>query len=311
MDFKFGFVVEENSEPEKNQQDHERRTDISDTNDQAKGEQKDEETSTRKKLKTSDGHATAKEFLLPEVQELTLEEKQVQKLTTGHVEFEVIDSENVEMKLKDKKESHLVKVISHNSDLLPNVYEGGLKIWECSLDLVEFLKDSSINFQDTRVLELGCGAGLPGIFALLHEAEVIFQDYNEEVIQEVTIPNVVLNCKTLTGRPLRCKFMSGDWQQVEDMLSKTLNEDDNKFDIILTSETIYNVDSHDSLHSIMSSLLKSTGTVYLAAKTHYFGVGGGTRMFEELIKKKGIFLVEVVKTYTEGVQREILMMKRK
>ena len=48
------------------------------------------------------------------------------------------------------------------------VYEGGLKIWECSIDLATFLT-SSIDFdvvgKKAKVLELGCGAGIPGIVA--------------------------------------------------------------------------------------------------------------------------------------------------
>ena len=42
------------------------------------------------------------------------------------------------------------------SDLVPGVYEGGLKTWECSLDLVEHLHDlqSSLSFAGKRVLEV-------------------------------------------------------------------------------------------------------------------------------------------------------------
>ena len=45
------------------------------------------------------------------------------------------------------------------SDLVPGVYEGGLKTWECSLDLVEYLHQlqSSSNFAGfagSRVLEV-------------------------------------------------------------------------------------------------------------------------------------------------------------
>ena len=39
---------------------------------------------------------------------------------------------------------------------------------------------------------------------------------------------------------------------------------------------------------------------YLAAKTYYFGVGGGTDQFEEFINQKSVFSYETVKTYEKG-----------
>jgi protein-histidine N-methyltransferase len=46
------------------------------------------------------------------------------------------------------------------SDLVPGVYEGGLKTWECSLDLVEYLHELQCSanfggFVGNRVLEVG------------------------------------------------------------------------------------------------------------------------------------------------------------
>jgi len=69
----------------------------------------------------------------------------------------------------------------HNdSDLVSGVYEGGLKIWECSIDLVHFICKHPDTFAGKNVLELGCGQGLPGIAALLYgqAAHVTFADYN-------------------------------------------------------------------------------------------------------------------------------------
>lgn len=64
------------------------------------------------------------------------------------------------------------------SDLVPGVYEGGLKIWECSRDLTEYLGERPDEYSDLRrrrVLELGCGAGLPGLHCLSAGACVDFQ----------------------------------------------------------------------------------------------------------------------------------------
>lgn len=80
-------------------------------------------------------------------------------------------------KLKDSK--LLQEVEKNHSDLLPAKYEGGLKVWECTEDIGEFISEhlgdklASLN----RVLDLGCGAGILGIIALECGAVVDFQDY--------------------------------------------------------------------------------------------------------------------------------------
>lgn len=50
--------------------------------------------------------------------------------------------------------------------------QGGLKIWECSEDLARHLHEAAAGrLEDRRVCELGCGAGLPGLYALKHGAQ--------------------------------------------------------------------------------------------------------------------------------------------
>lgn len=64
-----------------------------------------------------------------------------------------------------------IRSILTTSDLQAGVYEGGFKLWECSLDLVKYvelmLRDSQTPFRMPRkVMELGCGHAIPGIHAL-------------------------------------------------------------------------------------------------------------------------------------------------
>ena len=56
-------------------------------------------------------------------------------------------------------------------DVLTGVYEGGFKVWECALDLVEYIKEHPDFVKGKTVLEIGCGQGLPGIMALKQGAE--------------------------------------------------------------------------------------------------------------------------------------------
>lgn len=84
------------------------------------------------------------------------------------------------------------------------------------------------------------------------------------------------------------------------------NIKDYKYDFILSSETIYNVDNHQKIYEIFKNHLKNDGIGYVAAKAHYFGVGGGVRQFESLVVKDGVMKCESVWKSTGGLGREII-----
>lgn len=121
------------------------------------------------------------------------------------------------------------------------------------------------------------------------------------MLQHITIPNVLVNTKSISTLKGKCRFYSGDWSNY---ISKTTN--DEKFDFILTSETIYNVQNYEKLIECIKTKLKPTGVCYLAAKLHYFGVGGSLRQFEDVLLKKNIFKSESVFCCNDNVGREIL-----
>lgn len=84
-----------------------------------------------------------------------------------------------------------------------------------------------------------------------------------------------------------------------------------RFDFILTSETIYNPDSYPSLIHVVKQLLKRTGVAYLAAKSHYFGVGGSIDLFTEAIDKDGTLVWETVSVVAAGIPRKTLCIIQK
>ncbi|NXS49935.1 MET18 methyltransferase, partial [Balaeniceps rex] len=231
-------------------------------------------------------------------------------------------------------EGILSKSVSSHSDLIPGVYEGGLKIWECTFDLIAYFSEAETQFTNKTVLDLGCGAGLLGIVALRGRAEKVhFQDYNSTVIDEITLPNVVANCinegnttgsrdNRKTSKPplkrpkkaeclpdvlAKCRFFSGEWSEVSQLLPSS-NKPFSKYDIILTSETIYNPDYYSALHDTLAQLLDKNGCVYLASKVHYFGVGGGIHLFEKFVVERNVFRTSIVKIIDEGLQRCIMEM---
>lgn len=198
-----------------------------------------------------------------------------------------------------------------HSDLIAGKYEGGLKIWECTYDLIQYLEENEteIKLESKNVLDLGCGAGILGIYAFLNDSKVTFQDYNKEVLEYFTIPNVLLNIEDEENREKeiqKCKFYSGDWDSFNKKLAST-----ELFDIILTSETIYNECNYDKLISLFVDRLSKDGAAYVAAKTYYFGVGGGVRQFEQKVQQNGKLNCEVSWKSKGGIQREILKITHK
>ncbi len=227
-----------------------------------------------------------------------------------------------------------------NTDLVPGVYEGGLKVWECSIDLCRYFVRNNI-FVKGHILELGCGHGLPGIWLLkqaisksqqgLVDTFVTFSDYNEFVIRDVTIPNVAINikdsCSSSRGSMKNTNhinhllngnaaFGSGDWLVMSDRLlgksSSSISPEqamppavpkDGLFDCILASETTYSESSVVETADLLSKHLKpGTGVAFISSKRYYFGVGGGTKCLCESLRKENEheFQIDVLEVYDNG-----------
>ena len=223
------------------------------------------------------------------------------------VEVTCYDSDTLEENISRLKadNSAVVKAVSAHSDLIPSVYEGGMTVWECGIDLAKYIV-RNVEFQNKSVLELGCGAGLPGICAMKQGAsEVHFQDYNVDVMELYTIPSVLeLN----DVKTCKLAFYAGDWLE---MSLKAYEIIGLKFDVILTAESIYNPNSYKKLHQCFSTMLERDGQVYIAAKSNYFGVGGGTRSFEEFVRKQEMFDLDVIEEISADIPREIIKLNWK
>ncbi|CAL5224121.1 g6753 [Coccomyxa viridis] len=212
-----------------------------------------------------------------------------------------------------------------DSDLIPGKYEGGFKLWECALDLSAHLcqafdiratqeRWSSALPGNTRVLELGCGHGLPGILLLLAGCKVHFQDYNAEVLQSLTSVNVLENLGSHPGtailRDERPRYFAGDWGMLPELLDSkgVLGRG---YDIILAAETIYSPDSQKQLLQCIKKCLRpGTGQAWIAAKSYYFGVGGGIASFRALVASDGMYNVSTAATFDDGAsnKREVLLL---
>ncbi|KAF7305767.1 hypothetical protein HMN09_00730400 [Mycena chlorophos] len=239
---------------------------------------------------------------------------------------------------RNETESSALNFLDAPSDLVPGVYEGGLKTWECSLDLVHYVDgiagtSGGSYFAGKRILEAGCGTAIPSTYILsqlFHEeptpegAELHLQDYNASVVELITFPNIVLAwymspasqryrssvapdsdagtlpladptspgelpmtselkeafSASLELHNIRLRFFSGPWQSLAAHLLAA------KYDIVLTSETIYRVDAVPALIQLLRAASGEQTICLVAAKVLYFGVGGGVAEFVAALEKE-------------------------
>ncbi|CAE6463416.1 unnamed protein product [Rhizoctonia solani] len=286
---------------------------------------------------------------------------------------------------KAKEDQAAIEFASRPSDLVPRVYEGGMKTWECSLDLAAYVFDEDA--RGKKIIELGCGTAMPSL-AILQKilndgvsssqpgtTVVHLQDYNSSVLEYVTLPNIILvwffskageayrstipppspkpdsksklpdvsNLKlesvpeedeeetenseppktsydpyvfkitepgdlaftpslrsafleSLRTHRIELRFFSGPW---DGFYPST------PYDLVLTSETIYQPMSLPSLVRLLRDATGPSGKCLVAAKMVYFGVGGGIREFEQALERSG-GSAKCVWEHREGVGRSIM-----
>lgn len=186
------------------------------------------------------------------------------------------------------------------SDVVPGKYEGGYQLWECTVDLLQYM--DSLDFKGKHVFEMGCGRGLPGIYAALHGASsVVLQDYNQDVIERLTAPNVVLN-----NCPANVVSFSGSaWSDAQQLFPAQ------SYDVILASETIYRKEQLPCFVNAIKHLMKKDGIAIVAAKRTYFGVSGSTLDLIELMKDEFKFELKEYKDPKVAYKREVIALQYK
>ncbi|KAL9887857.1 histidine protein methyltransferase 1 homolog [Glossina fuscipes fuscipes] len=182
--------------------------------------------------------------------------------------------------IRNASKSDIKKAHDQHSNLVPGVYEGGAKIWECTDDILNFMAEKySLDWWTRkRVLDLGCGAGLLGINASKEGLVSIF----------------------------KIMYVLGDWSNWTEFCKGAYI-----YDVVLTTETIYTPRNQEKLLRCLKAKLKLNGVVILAGKTHYFGVGGGLHQFEARLNAEKCFNYQIVWTSGEGVSRQILLLTRR
>lgn len=188
---------------------------------------------------------------------------------------------------------------------------GGFKLWESTLDVVRVLDETALakDNNHARVLDLGCGSGLLGVHVLLSmpRARVTFQDLNEAVLSETALVNIGL----IAGRDGldRARLVFGPWHAG----ALALFPAGQRFDLIVTSETLYDAANFIALHRLLEDTLAPGGRVLVGAKRFYFGVGGGAAAFMEFASRRGVFDTRLALTMADGASnlRDVFWMERR
>ena len=193
--------------------------------------------------------------------------------------------------------------VPENTDLISGKYEGGIKIWECDEDLLEFLPSIyNDDWKNKNILDMGCGHGLPGIYLLLKGInEICFQDFNKEVLDQIT-SNYILQLKNNYNLNFenKIKYIDGDWGDFK------YNK---KFNIIISGDTLYNNSNYEKIYNLLKNYLDKNGVAYFASKRFYFGVGGSSSEFRQFVSDRNEFDISQIKEIKDGITNIRVILK--
>lgn len=130
------------------------------------------------------------------------------------------------------------------------------------------------------------------------------------VLAHATAPNVIRNTDQQKNNRSEAHFVDGDFQSAAKMISASFGP--KSCDVILTAESIYNSNSAQQLLEAFDLCLTEQGSMLLAAKSFYFGVGGSIASFKKRVETDGRFNWQVLTRIDDGTNnvREVLFMSR-
>eukprot|EP00744_Colponema_vietnamica_P027544 GILI01041374.1.p1 GENE.GILI01041374.1~~GILI01041374.1.p1 ORF type:complete len:368 (-),score=33.75 GILI01041374.1:46-1107(-) len=220
-------------------------------------------------------------------------------------------------------------------DIVQGAYYGGLKVWSCAPDVAEVvlvgcsgttndpfgegLTSVAMRGSSIVIAELGCGQTIPSL-ACLHrlwaseEAKsssvlLFLHDYNKEVIDEVSVPNVAMNYAELLAKlpsqqqaqnpferensPLLVGTSSGDWSSLaaQSFVHPQRNPQ-GSVDILLAADVTFDIEATEKFVQVAARTLRRPqlgcspgGMAIVGTKDYYFGTGGGVSEMQAAIRK--------------------------
>ncbi len=121
-------------------------------------------------------------------------------------------------------------------------------VWDAALALAGELARRPAELQGRRVIELGCGLGLPSIVAALSGATVVATDFHPDCAAFL-LHNAHRNNVQIEFRPLDWAAVPSDWEE---------------FDLVLASDVIYHAPALPALVAAASRLCHTDGRILFA-----------------------------------------------
>ncbi len=140
------------------------------------------------------------------------------------------------------------------------------ELWPSALALARYLAVQPLSSK--RIVELGCGVGLPAVVALSREADVLATDH-----YEAALDFVAYNARINTGREPRTMLL--DWHTPP-------AESFGYFDLLIAADVLYERRNVHSLATLIPNLLASEGEVLLADPRRK-----DTPVFLEVLESRG------------------------
>ncbi|MDZ7876301.1 MAG: 50S ribosomal protein L11 methyltransferase [Saprospiraceae bacterium] len=162
-------------------------------------------------------------------------------------------------------------------------------LWASAIGLSQYLADHAMLVEGKKVLEIGCGLGLPAIFAgKLGATKTIATDYLPEALDFAQL-NWTRNLALDTAQ-----FDILDWRNIPEFKKNTPPQ--YKPDILLAADVAYEKRAFSPLLNAFEHLVKPEGTILIAEPNRYISKG----LFKELRN----FGFSVKKTRREVERRE-------
>ncbi len=202
---------------------------------------------------------------------------QIEPLTIGEKTIKIAQLKNLE--------EHFLSLLNTDEELEVKDLPFWAKIWDASFLLAHFMGRQPVTL-GRKILEIGAGIGVVGVYAALCGHRVVLSDINEEALLFARV-NVLLNNAT------QAEVRKIDWNDTTQQET---------FDVIIGSEVVYDRECYPLLVDFLDRTLTPDGIIFLA-KHH----GLDTPKFFSELTKRFQFKEKVQTIKSDGEEQQIAL----